>query len=124
MTAKTPTQVNDRLIEAINKGDVESALAMYEADAAFVTADGTVTGTDAIREVMEAFVALKPNITMVAKDAVQSGDIAITGGTWSLTGTDADGTALEMTGRSVEVVRRQADGTWLFAIDAPNGADD
>ena len=124
MTAQTPTQVNDRLIEAINNGDVESALAMYEADAAFVTAEGTVTGTDAIRKVMESFIALKPKITMVAKEAVQTGDIAITGGTWSLTGTGPDGAALEMGGRSVEVVRRQADGTWLFAIDAPSGAED
>ncbi len=64
-----------------------------------------------------------PKISMVAKEAVRTGDIAVTGGTWSLTGTDADGEALEMSGRSVEVVRRQADGTWLFAIDLPNGAE-
>ncbi len=123
MTANTPTEVNDRLIEAINTGDIEAALAMYEPEAAFETAEGTVTGTAAIREVMESFIAMKPSISMVAKDAVQTGDIAITGGTWSLTGTGPDGEALEMTGRSVEVVRRQADGRWLFAIDAPNGAE-
>lgn len=123
MPAHKPEQVNDCLIEAINNGDVESALAMYEADAAFVTEKGTVTGTDAIRNVMESFIALKPKISMVAKEAVQTGDIAVTSGTWSLTGTGPDGEALEMGGRSVEVVRRQADGTWLFAIDLPNGAE-
>ncbi len=123
MPAHKPEQVNDCLIEAINNADVEAALAMYEKDAAFVTEEGTVTGTAAVRQVMEAFIALKPKISMVAKEAVQTGDIAVTGGTWSLTGTGPDGEVLEMSGKSVEVVRRQADGTWLFAIDLPNGAE-
>ena len=123
MPAHKPEQVNDCLIEAINNGDVEAALAMYEADAAFVTAEGIVTGTAAVRKVMEAFIALKPTISMVAKKPVQTGDIAVTSGSWSLTGTGADGEALKMSGKSVEVVRRQANGTWLFAIDLPNGAE-
>jgi len=29
-----------------------------------------------------------------------------------------------MSGRSAEVVRRQADGTWLFVIDNPRGGQD
>jgi ketosteroid isomerase-like protein len=124
MAAHKPEEVNPCLIEAINNGDVESALAMYETGAAFVTEEGTVTGSEAIRMVMESCIALKPKISIVAKETVQAGDIAVTRGNWSLTGTGPEGEALDMAGQSVEVVRRQADGTWLFVIDLPNGAED
>jgi uncharacterized protein (TIGR02246 family) len=123
MAAQTPQEVNPQLIDAINRGDVEGALALYEPDAAFVTDEGTVVGHDAIRPVMEAFISTKPQLTMEPKEVVQTGDIAMTRGTWKLVGTDPDGKPLEMGGRSVEVVRRQADGSWRFAIDDPNGAE-
>jgi hypothetical protein len=31
--------------------------------------------------------------------------------------------ALEMAGRTADVVRRQPDGTWLFVIDDPYGSE-
>ena len=123
MAARTPQEVNPQLIDAINRGDLEAALAMYEADATFVTEEGPVSGLDAIRGVMEAFIATKPHITMEPKEIAICGDIAMTRGTWKLAGTGPDGAPLEMGGNSVEVVRRQSDGTWRFAIDDPNGAD-
>jgi hypothetical protein len=30
---------------------------------------------------------------------------------------------VSMSGNGIEVVRRQSDGTWLFVIDNPAGAD-
>ena len=124
MAAQSPEEVNVQLIDAINRGDLEAAVALYEPEAAFVTEEGTVTGTDAIRSVMEAFIATKPNLTMQPKETIRTGDVAVTRGTWKLAGTGPDGKPIEMSGRSVELVRQQADGTWLFAIDAPNGAED
>ena len=124
MAAQTPEEVNPQLIDAINRGDVEGALELYEPEAAFVTEDGVVVGHDAIRPVMEAFISTKPSLTMEPKEVVVSGDVAVTRGNWKLVGTGPDGEALEMGGRSLEVVRRQADGTWRFIIDDPNGRDD
>jgi len=42
---------------------------------------------------------------------------------WSATTTGPDGKPVTVTGNNVEVVRRQPDGTWLFVIDNPRGAD-
>lgn len=123
MPAMTPEEVNPQLIDALNRRDLEGALALYEADAAFETDEGTIVGIDAIRPVMEAFIATKPQLTMEPKEIIRTGDIAVTRGTWKLVGTGPDGSALEMGGRSIEVVRKQADGTWRFAIDSPNGAE-
>lgn len=123
MAARTPEEVNPQLIDAINRGDVEAALALYEPDATFVTEEGSVSGHEAIRPVMEAFIATRPELTMEPKEVVRNGELAMTRGTWKLAGTDPDGNPIEMGGRSVEVVRRQSDGSWKFVIDDPNGAD-
>jgi ketosteroid isomerase-like protein len=68
--------------------------------------------------------ALKPKFTIEAQALLNGdGDLALTSSTWSVTATDAQGKPLNVKGKSREVVRRQADGTWLFAIDNPHGGE-
>jgi uncharacterized protein (TIGR02246 family) len=125
MPARKPEECDTLLIEAMNRGDLEAALALYEPNASFVQDSGqVVVGRAAIREVMQGFLALKPQFTIEVK-AVQSGDgdLALTRAKWSLSGTGPDGKPMTMSGNSTEVVRRQPDGTWLFVIDNPRGAD-
>jgi uncharacterized protein (TIGR02246 family) len=124
MAASSPEEVNPTLIDALNRGDVDACVELYESDAAFVTQEGTVFGHDAIRAVMEAFISMKPSLTMECIEPVRSGDTALTRGTWKLTGTGPEGEPIEMGGRSAEIVRLQADGTWRFVVDDPNGRDD
>jgi ketosteroid isomerase-like protein len=40
---------------------------------------------------------------------------------WSMSATDAKGNLIQMKGRTSDVLRRQADGTWLVAFDNPWG---
>jgi uncharacterized protein (TIGR02246 family) len=125
MPARKPEECDSLLIEAVQKGDLETALALYEPNASFVQDTGeVVSGHAAIREVMKAFITLKPRFALKV-DGVQSGDgtLALTRATWSLTGTDPEGKPVTMGGRSTEVVRRQSDGTWKFVIDNPHGAE-
>ena len=125
MPARKPEECDTLLVEAINKGDLETALALYEPNASFVLESGqVVTGLAAIREAMQGFLALKPKFSIAVK-AVQSGDggLALLRAKWSLTGTGPDGKPMTMSGNSTEVVRRQSDGTWRFVIDNPRGAD-
>ncbi len=53
---------------------------------------------------------------------IESGDTALVHSKWTTVGTDADGNRVDFAGQGTEVVRRQADGTWLFIIDNPFGA--
>lgn len=125
MPARRPEECDLLLVEALNNGDLEAALALYEPNASFVLDSGQIiTGVAAIREVMQGFLALKPEFTMEVK-AVQNGDenIALLRGKWRLSGTGPDGKPMTMSGNSTEVVRRQPDGTWRFIIDNPRGAD-
>lgn len=126
MPARKPEECDTILVDAINKGDLEAALALYEPNARFVQESGeVVTGHPAIREEMKGFLALKPKFSIKVTE-VQSadGNIALTQAKWSVSGTDADGKPVTMSGRSAEVVRRQADGTWMFVIDNPRGGQD
>jgi len=125
MPARKPEECDTLLVEAINRGDLEAALALYEPNASFVQDSGeVVTGLGAIREVMQGFLAIKPKFSIEVK-AVQSGDggLALLRAKWSATGTGPDGKPMSISGNSTEVVRRQSDGTWRFVIDNPRGAD-
>ena len=122
MLAYTPADVDHQLIAAVNAGDVERAVACYELGAALVSERGTtVTGTNAIREVLSGFLAIKPKMTIEVPLVIESGDTALLHSKWTTVGTDADGNRVDFAGQATEVVRRQADGTWLFVIDNPYG---
>ena len=123
MPASTPADVDLQLIAAVNAGDVDSAVGCYEPGAALVSERGTtVTGTEAIREALSGFMATKPKMTIEVPLVIESGDTALVHSKWTSMGTDADGNQVDFAGQATEVMRRQADGTWLFVIDNPFGA--
>ena len=123
MPANTPADVDLQLIAAVNAGDVNSAVGYYEPGAVLVSERGTtVTGTEAIREVLSGFMAIKPKMTIEVPLVIESGDTALVHSKWTTVGTDADGNRVDFAGQGTEVMRRQPDGNWLFVIDNPFGA--
>jgi uncharacterized protein (TIGR02246 family) len=125
MPEHRPEECDLLLVEALQKGDLEAALDLYEPNASFVQQSGeTVKGHPAIREAMKGYLAIKPKFT-IKVETFPGGDgtLALTQAKWSVSGTDAEGKPVTMSGRSAEVVHRQADGTWRFAIDNPRGGE-
>lgn len=123
MAARTPEDVDRLFGEALNAGDLEALVALYEADATLMPSPGNLAhGAAAIREALAGFIAGKPRMTLAPRVVAQAGDLAVTAARWELSTTGPDGKPATMNGQSVEVVRRQADGRWLFAIDLPFGA--
>ena len=124
MPARSPEKLDGLFSEALNAGDLEALVALYEPEATLTPQPGQiVTGRQAIREALSAFVATKPTLTLDVKTLAQTGDIALTSAKWELAGTGPDGHPVKMAGHSVEVSRRQPDGTWLFVIDTPWGLE-
>ena len=63
-------------VEVFNDGDVDALMDLYEPDARMVRDDGTVAvGLDEIRTVWSDLVALEGRVRMVARYAVESGDM-------------------------------------------------
>ena len=124
MAASRPEDTHQAFMRSFNEGDLDGLMALYTPDAALVPQPGqVVTGHAAIREALQAFLALKGRIEMETTYAVVSGDVALLRSAWRLTGTGPDGKPMAMQARSNEVARRQADGTWRIAIDHPYGAE-
>lgn len=122
MSMRNPAASVDQLVDAINSGNIEAALALYEPQATLVAAPGKLaTGKDALRQALAGFVALKPVLRSLSHQVVEAGDIALYCSAWTLKGAAPDGTAVEMSGKSTDVLRRQADGNWLIAVDNPWG---
>lgn len=107
--------LHPRVQAALNDGDVDGLVELYEPDARMVRDDGSVAeGLDAIRDVWAGLVALGGQISMTTRYVVETGDTALLSNSWTF---EVEGTSFS--GVTAEVARRQADGSWLYLIDNP-----
>ena len=107
--ATEPDDLSRFSIERANAGDVEGLVALYEPNAVLAFPPGNLaTGHAEIRTVYEQLVAAAPVLTPGRQHPTRmSDDLALTACT-------------QTTGEvSVEVARRQPDGSWLWAVDEP-----
>lgn len=124
MSAQTPDTIHSLFAQAMNQGDIESLVALYEPTATLVPQPGQMAaGRAAIRQGLQGFLAMRPTIRIETKHVLQAGDLALLRSQWTIDCTRPDGQPMKMAGNGTEVARRQADGTWLLVIDHPFGAD-
>jgi len=120
MPAYNPAAIHTLFRDAFNLGDVDALLALYEPDAVLVAGGKPAVGREAIRNVLEGFLARRGQMTLETRAVVESPQgLAVLYGDWAVeprTGTESD---ISTRGLSTEVVHKQADGTWLFVIDNP-----
>ena len=74
----------------------------------------------ALVELSSSFLAIGLPITMNVRNVYAVRDVALVIADWSLKGTGADGSEVDMSGSAAEVARRGADG-WKFIVDNPFG---
>jgi uncharacterized protein (TIGR02246 family) len=123
MPTQRPEEAVQAFFDAFNRGDLEAVVALYEPKAILVAQPGQIAeGHAAIGEALNGFLAMKPTLTPEKKTLVTAGDIALSVVRWTLNGTGSDGAPVRMEGATSDVLRRQADGSWLFVIDNPWGA--
>jgi len=121
--ARSPEECDHLLGEFLAAGDLGAIVDLYEVGASFVTQTREVrTGRDAIRAAFEPLAATKPRLRSNIVLTLRNGDnLAVLYNDWTMTMAGADGKPVEMTGKAIETVCRQGDGTWRFAIDDPFG---
>src|SRR5215204_6594140 len=99
MSARNPKELDVLFQKALNAGDLDGLLALYEPNATFTSQPGQVEkGTAAIREAIAGFLSLKPVISLETKVLGEGAGIALMTSRWRLTGTGPDGAAVELTG--------------------------
>lgn len=125
MPAYTPEDVHVQWAKGFNASDLESMVALYESDAVVVSEPGgeTVSGDAALRENLQGYLSLGGKIDLRLQRCIACNDIAILYSGWTLRGKGTDGSEVNLSGQTTDVVRRQEDGTWLLAIDNPFGCE-
>jgi ketosteroid isomerase-like protein len=108
--AREPEDLTRLFVECANAKDAEGLALLYEPDAVMGFPPGQQTvGRAAIREVLEGMIEHAPSFSYeTPSPTLRCGDVALT------STPSADGK-----GSRVQVVRRQADGSWLRMIDRP-----
>ena len=118
-----PIDTVNRLVNSINRGDLERAVAAYEPEAVLVAQPGQpARGSTQVRAALAGFIALKPTLTSEAQKVIEAGNVALYVSRWNLRGTDPAGKPVAMGGESADILRRQSNGRWLIALDNPWGA--
>jgi ketosteroid isomerase-like protein len=107
--ATEPDDLGRYFIERADAGDVDGLVALCEPTAVLAFPPGHLaTGHAEIRRVYEQFVVAAPVLSPGRQHpALVSGDLALTASTL---------TTGEVT---VEIARRQPDGSWLWTVDQP-----
>jgi uncharacterized protein (TIGR02246 family) len=120
MQAKKPADCDRLFGEYAGKGDLKGLLSLYEEECTFVRADRSVhTGLAEVRKILASVAERRPRITMNVFKVVRVGDLAMLYNDWTMTTNASDGSSTEATHKAIELVRRQADGSWRFVLDDP-----
>lgn len=115
-----PSAMNDTFAHAFNSREIENLMSLYEPGSVLCAdpAGAIDAGLDAIRARLTELLRAPGAMTSRNNFCIALGDLALLRADWSL----RDGDQVVAAGSSAEIVRRQADGRWLYVIDHAMGA--
>ena len=118
--ARTAEECDRLFAEFVKAADLDGLVSLYESAACLVHRDGTVaTGHDQLRNGLSRLTTEPTEMRMRIVQVIACDTVAAIYNDWVVTRTRTDGSVTEWSGKAIEIVRRQQDGRWLFAIDDP-----
>ena len=104
--------------------DLEAVLELYEEDATLVVYPGMLgKGITAIRTFYEGIFRLEPNIQHGPDAFTEAGDLTLFAARWTILSPIPPNLPFNKTNHHAAILRKQADGNWLIAVDNPWGPE-
>src|SRR5262249_4985094 len=104
------------------KGDVEAVMGFFEPQAILGGQPGQrAEGHAGFREGPQGVFGMKPTFNLGKQTLGTGSDPPPSGVKWSRKRTGARARAVQVEGTATDVLRKQADGRWLYVIDNPWG---
>ncbi|WP_405822413.1 SgcJ/EcaC family oxidoreductase [Streptomyces sp. NBC_01390] len=123
-----PKELEDHLnryVAAFNAGDAEGVDSCYTDAGIIVWEKGNPVSGDARRAAIKDFLATtQPRIETDVREAYVTGDTTLLVVDWTMEVNAESGSGREsLRGVGLDVLRKQADGSWLYAVDDPFGEE-
>jgi len=123
-TVGEPSNFPTAFDHALNAGNLEELLSLYDERATIRTADGRVEqGHAAIRVEMEKLIASKAVIVNKTRHTFQSGDTALIVVDWDLSLSTPDGQRVQRRGTATNVLKNDPQLGWRMAVANPQGTE-
>ncbi len=124
MTVQEASKFPNAFDQALNAGDLEGLVSLYDERATIRTADSRVEqGLAAVRVEMEDLIASKATLVNTARHTLQSGDTALIVVDWNLVFSTPDGQRIERRGTATNVLKKDPDRGWRLLVANPQGTE-
>jgi ketosteroid isomerase-like protein len=118
---KRAEDAHKTLAAAFNTGDVQTVLRMYDFEGIIVPEPGRpVSGRKEFEEAIKSILSIKGKMEIKTVYCLEVAGVAVGRSEWNIT----DGDDVKISAKGIEVMKRQADGTWKIVIDHAFGALD
>lgn len=117
-----PSEFSRKFSEAMNAGNIDGLLSLYEEDAAVVTDKKIYFGLVKIKENLINFKSLNGVLSSSDVYVIEKENLALVRVNWLIHSKDSPRKILAQ-GEIIEVLKKVA-GRWVYAIDHPFGASD
>lgn len=111
-----------QMTHSFHQKDIKGVMSSYENQALVVfEPENPITDRAQLKEMFQGAFSLNPKFTYSGHEVFVNGDIAVHIAPWTMKGKTPDGNAVEQSGLSIAVLRKQEDGKWLMVFDDPHG---
>ena len=115
-----PNEADEYFLNCIRIGDLENAMTCFDPEAIYIDKDGnTITGFANIEKVVANLCNMQPDIKVYEhKNSPVGNDMMYWLDKWTIA-TDPQGNSINMKGASANMMRKNANGIWLWLVDNP-----
>jgi len=119
-----PNEAGEYFLNCVRNGDLKNATTCFDPEAIYIGKHGnTISGFTNIEKVVANLCNMRADIKVYEhKNAPVGNDMMYWLDKWTMTATDPQGNPINMKGSSANMMRKSADGIWLWLVDNPFAA--